>query len=200
MMSPIISRLLWPSYICESIKTGKAVGPDFIPNEVLKQEGLRRLLLNFTNMCFINNVLPSIWRKAKISPIPKSSTKDTCVPLNYRGISLLSCIKLYSTLLNIRLTDHCEQNGYIVDEQNSFRSKRSCQDHVYVLSTVIRHRKALVQSTFCAFIDFKKAFDWVHRDLILYELAVLFDNHDLHFNTLSNIYSSSNSQLRINNH
>ena len=187
--------------ICESIKTGKAVGPDMIPNEVLKQDGLRNLLLEFLNMCYINNVLPSIWRKAIISPIPKSSTKDPCVPLNYRGISLLSCIyKLYSSLLNLRLTDHCEKNGYMVDEQNGFRSKRSCQDHIYVLSTVIRNRKAKGENTFCAYIDFRKAFDWVHRDLLLYKLAVSFDIHGRLFNTLSNIYSSSNSQLRVNSH
>ena len=187
--------------VCERIKTGKAVGPDFIPNEVLKQDGLRTLLLNFINMCFMNNVLPSTWRKAIISPIPKSSTKDPCVPLNYRGISLLSCIyKLYSSLINMRLTEHCEKNGYMVDEQNGFRSKRSCQDHIYVLATVIRNRKSCGESTFCAFIDFKKAFDWVHRDLLLYKLAISFDIHGRLFNTLSNIYSSSNSQLRVNNY
>ena len=186
---------------CDHMKSGKAVGPDMIPNEVLKQDGLRRLLLEFVNMCFINNVIPSVWRKAIIAPIPKSSSKDPCVPLNYRGISLLSCIyKLYSSLLNMRLTDHCERNGYIVDEQNGFRSKRSCQDHIYVLSTVIRNRKACGESTFCAFIDFRKAFDWVHRDLLLYKLHTKFDIHGRLFNTLSNIYSSSNSQLRVNNY
>ena len=112
------------------------------------------MAVSFTtrNMCFINNFIPSVWRKAIIAPIPKSSTKDPCVPLNYRGISLLSCVyKMYSSLLNIRITAHCEDNGYIVDEQNGFRSKRSCQDHIYVLSTVIRNRKSKGLSTYCAY-------------------------------------------------
>ena len=154
--------------VCDRLKIGKFVGPDMIPNEVLKHDGLRNLLLEFLNMCFINNKIPSIWRKAIIAPIPKSSTKDPCVPLNYRGISLLSCLyKLYSSLLNSRISVHCEDNGYIVDEQNGFRFGRSCQDHIYILSTIIRNRKISGQSTYCAFIDFRKAFDWVNRDLLL---------------------------------
>ena len=185
--------------VCHHLKIAKAIGPDMIPNEVLKHIGLRMLLLKFLNMCFINNIIPSIWRSAIIVPIPKSSTKDPCVPLNYRGISLMSCIyKVYSSLLNMRITDHCERNGYIVDEQNGFRSGRSCLDHIYILSTIIRNRKASSQSTFCAFIDFRKAFDWVNRDLLLYKLVTSFDIHGRLFNTLSTIYSSSNSQLRLN--
>ena len=187
--------------VCNLLKTAKAVGPDMIPNEVLKHVGLRSLLLEFLNSCFLNNIIPSVWRRAIIAPIPKSSTKDPCVPLNYRGISLLSCIyKLYSSLLNMRLTTHCEKNGYIVDEQNGFRSNRSCLDHIYVLSTIVRNRKASGLNTFCAYIDFRKAFDWVNRDLLLYKLATSFDIHGRLFNTLSTIYSSSNSQLRLNGH
>ena len=118
--------------ICNQLKIGKAVGPDMIPNEVLKHLGLRKLMLDFLNFCFLHNVIPSIWRKAIIAPIPKSAAKDPCVPLNYRGISLLSCIyKMYSSILNLRLTTHCERNNYIVDEQNGFRAERSCQDHKF---------------------------------------------------------------------
>ena len=185
--------------ICTRIKLGKAVGPDMIPNEVLKHVGLRELMLKFMNSCFINNVIPSVWRKAVIAPIPKSATKDPCVPLNYRGISLLSCMyKMFSSLLNLRITSHCEESGYIVDEQNGFRSGRSCQDHIYALSTVIRNRKSCGQSTYCAYIDFKKAFDWVNRDLLLYKVATSFDIHGRLFNNLASVYSISNSQLRLN--
>ena len=82
--------------ICTHIKQGKSVGPDMIPNEVLRHVGVRALLMDFINFCFIKNVIPSIWRKSIITPIPKSASKDPCVPLNYRGISLLSCMyKIY---------------------------------------------------------------------------------------------------------
>lgn len=185
--------------VCRKLKHGKSVGPDMLANEVLKHEGLRNLLLEFVNMCFVYNVIPSVWRESIISPIPKSSTKDPCVPLNYRGISLLSCIyKLYTSLLNLRITNHCEHNDLLVDEQNGFRAKRSCQDHIYALSTVIRNRRSLNLDTFCAFVDFKKAFDWVPRDLLLFKLANSFGIHGRLFNTLSTIYESSSAKIRLN--
>ena len=185
--------------ICMHLKQGKAVGPDMIPNEVLKHVGIRDLLLNFINYCFTKNVIPSIWRKSVITPIPKSASKDPCVPLNYRGISLLSCMyKVYTACLNSRLSSYCEANNYLVDEQNGFRPKRSCQDHVYALSSIIRNRKSRGHDTYCAFVDFQKAFDWVSRDLLLYKLVNTFNIHGRLFNNLSNIYSSSSAQIRLN--
>ena len=181
------------------MKLDKAVGSDVIPNEVLKSEGIRKLLLSFVNMCYFNNVIPSVWRVSIISPIPKSSSKDPCVPLNYRGISLLSCFyKMYTSLLNMRLANYCETSGYLADEQNGFRSGRSCQDHIYSLSSVIRNRKSDGNDTYCAFVDLKKAFDWVPRDLLLYKLATSFDIHGRLFNTLSTIFESSSAKLRLN--
>ena len=185
--------------ICNDLKTGKSVGPDMLPNEVLKHEGAQKLLLPFINKCFMENVIPSTWRKAIIVPIPKSATKDPYVPLNYRGISLLSCLyKLFTSLINLRLTNYCESNTYLVDEQNGFRATRSCQDHIYILSSIIRNRKSNGLGTYCAFVDFQKAFDWVNRDLLLYKLANEFNIHGRLFNILSTIYSSSNAQIRIN--
>ena len=185
--------------VCNRLKSGKSVGPDMIPNEVLKHTGIRSLLLEFTNMCFTKNIIPTIWRKSFISPIPKSSTKDPYVPLNYRGISLLSCMyKVYSSAINSRLSIYCEENGFLVDEQNGFRPDRSCQDHIYSLSSVIRNRKSRGLDTFCAFVDFQKAFDWVSRDLLLYKLVTTFNIHGRLFNTLSTIYNSSISQIKLN--
>ena len=185
--------------VCDHLKLAKVVGPDMIPNEVLKHGGIRNLLLQFLNMCFVNNVIPSIWRKAIIAPIPKSASKDPCVPLNHRGISLLSCLyKLYTSLLNLRMCNHCEKHGYLVDEQNGFRPDRSCQDHIYVLSSIIRNRKSTGENTYCAFVDFKKAFDWVSRDLLLYKLVTSFGIHGRLFNSLSTIYNSSTAQVRVN--
>ena len=181
------------------LKNGKSVGPDMLPNEVLKHDGIHDLLLPFINKCFMENIIPSSWRKAIIVPIPKSATKDPYVPLNYRGISLLSCMyKLFTSLINLRVMGHCESNNLLVDEQNGFREKRSCQDHIYTLSTIIKNRKINKMDTYCAFVDFQKAFDWVNRDLLLYKLSNDFQIHGKLFNILSTIYSSSNAHIRLN--
>ena len=74
--------------VCFKMKNGKYVGLDLLPNEVLKTEPIRFVLLKFMNTCFRLSMIPSYWQKAIIAPIPKSSTKDPYVPLDYRGIRL----------------------------------------------------------------------------------------------------------------
>jgi len=56
-----------------------------------------------------------------------------------------------------------ETNNILVDEQNGFR-------HIFVASSIIRNRLVESKSTFGLFIDFKKAFDFVNRDLLFYQL------------------------------
>ena len=133
------------------------------------------IFLNYK--CFKNNVIPSAWRKGVKSPIPKISSKDSFVQLNSRGISLLTCFyKVYTALLNNRMSCHREKHEYLVDEQNGFKPGGSCQDHVHDLLSIIRNRKAVVENTYCtrAFVDFTKAFDWVSRDLLLYRISQCF--------------------------
>jgi hypothetical protein len=156
------------------LKLNKTVGFDKIPNEVLKQHSIKRLLHKLFSFCFDNGMVPATWLRAIISPIPKGADKDPCVPLNYRGVSLLSCMhKTYSSIINNRLMGYFEDQNILVDEQNGFRAKRACVDHVYSLSTIIRNRLAEGKSTFAAFVDMQKAFDWVDRELLLYKLYAM---------------------------
>ena len=184
---------------CNSLKLRKAVGVDLIPNEVLKQPALQEIMLNFMNSCFSYHTIPSAWQKAVISPIPKSASKDPYTPLNYRGISLLSCVyKLYSRLINGRLSGRCESHDLLVDEQNGFRPDRACMDHVYVLSSIIRNRKCDNMPTFAAFIDMKKAFDWVDRDLLFYKIMKNFNITGKMYVAIVSLYSDSSACVKLN--
>ena len=143
----------------------KTHGIDGIHNEVLKNEPIIKLLQVLFQFCFDTGKVPSLWRKALIRPIPKGSAIDTRIPLNFRGISLLSVIaKCYSSTLNNRVQNFLEDNGLIVNEQ--FRRDWSCEDHVFSLNCLIQDRK----STFATFVDLQKAFDYVDRDLLQYKL------------------------------
>ena len=68
--------------VCNKSKNGKSVGPDLLPNEILKMSSLHPILLKFMNMCFQLSMVPGSWQQAIIAPIPKSFTKDPHVPLN----------------------------------------------------------------------------------------------------------------------
>ena len=156
-------------------------------------------MLNFMNSCFSYHTIPSAWQKAVISPIPKSASKDPYTPLNYRGISLLSCVyKLYSRLINGRLSGRCESHDLLVDEQNGFRPDRACMDHVYVLSSIIRNRKCDNMPTFAAFIDMKKAFDWVDRDLLFYKIMKNFNITGKMYDAIVSLYSDSSACVKLN--
>ena len=43
------------------------------------------------NVCFNRSIVPSIWNKCIINPIPKSSATDPRDPLSYRGIATGYC-------------------------------------------------------------------------------------------------------------
>ena len=82
------------------------------------------------------------------------------MPTEYRGISLLSHIgKIYSQILNNRVVSYCEEIDLFCDEQNGFRQSRSCEDHIFSLTTIIRNRLKFKRDTYVAFIDMQKAFD-----------------------------------------
>ena len=148
-------------------KLGKSVGIDLIPNEVLKNRHIIETLQTLFQLCFDTGKLPSLWLQSIIKPIPKSKDNDPRIPTNYRGISLISCTaKFFTGILNNRISKFLDDNRSIVEEQNGFRKKRSCTDHIYVLESIIKTRQERKQDTFVTFIDFSKAFDRVNRECV----------------------------------
>ena len=179
-------------------KNNKAPGIDGIVYDVLKNENSTHLLTKLFNLCLSSHKVPDIWVQALIYPIPKSSLNDPRIPLNYRGISLLPVIsKLYTSALNIRLNNFAEGNDLIVNEQNGFRAERSCLDHIFVLQNTLNIRNQLNSHTFCAFIDFKKAFDYVDREALLYKLRNLGIVGNF-YHTIRALYTGAKSCVQVN--
>ena len=185
--------------ILQKLKCNKAVGIDFIPNEVLKGPGIHFVLYKLFAFIFDAGIVPSTWLKAVVNPIPKGSGKDPFVPLNYRGISLLSCIsKAYTSLINERISNYCEQHNILVDEQNGFRKGRSCSDHLFTLTSIIRNRLSQKRSTFCAFIDMEKAFDFLDRNLLFYRL-LLYQIDGKIYKSIQALYGKTSACVKVNN-
>ena len=184
--------------VINKLKMHKAVGLDKIPNEVIRTHDVKLILHKYFNKCFEYCKIPSIWLRALIVPVPKGSGKDPLVPLNYRGISILSCVyKTYSSILNSRIVSYFEELRWFADEQNGFRRNRSCQDHLYVLNSIIRNRKCDNLHTFAAFVDMQKAFDWVDRNLLL--LKLLMNNIDGKiYKSIKAMYTDTVSAIQLN--
>ena len=79
--------------------------------------------------------------------------------------------KLYPNILNKRIVVYMDINSVIEEEQNGFRKDRSCEDHIYSLTSIIRNRKNEGRGTYTCFIDMAKAFDRVNRDILFIKLA-----------------------------
>lgn len=100
--------------------------------------------------------------------------------------------KLYSSVLNNRLYKWVEDNDKVVDEQNGFRKHRSTVDHLSSFTNLVDTRKRLNQSTFCAFIDLKMAYDFVDRDILWNKLKHIGINGPI-LNAFKSLYSSVSS-------
>ena len=91
--------------VIKKLQKKESVGWDNIRNEIIKNKSLTMLLRKFFQKCFDSGLVPSIWLKSVITPIPKPGMKDPYRPLNYRGISLVSYLsKVYSSILNKRIS------------------------------------------------------------------------------------------------
>ena len=152
----------------DSSKNGKAVSVDKLPNEIFKNPMSICILYDLFNFCFVNALIPNLWRKLIISPIFKGKGKDPRNPLSYRPIALIcNPCKFYANILNKRLLKYVELNELLVEEQNGFRKRRSCQDHVFVLKNIIDIKLKEKKSIFACFVDFSSAYDYINRELTL---------------------------------
>ena len=176
-------------------KRNKASGLDGIPVDVLKNDSAISFLHILFNVCFEKGVIPSDGGKGIINPIPKSSTTDPRDPLSYRSITLTSVLyKIYCSVLNKRLSKWVEANDILVEEQNGFRKGRSTVDQITSLSNLINTNRL---STYCAFIDFKEAYDYVDRDILWRRL----ENYEIGgemFIAVKSLYKSVSACVRLN--
>ena len=151
----------------KSLPNGKSCGPDLIYAEYFKHDTVIEYILKLFNRCFVTLEYPSYWSQAIIVPIFKSGNR--CDPQNYRGIALqCTLLKAFTKVLNDRLNMWIEDNNILVPEQLGFQKDHGCIEHVLSVHMLVESRKLLGKDTFLCFIDFKKAFDSVNRNLLWY--------------------------------
>lgn len=56
--------------VLDKAKENKTVGIDDLPNEVLKNSNLCNALYCLCYICFHNGIIPSVWNRSIIKPIP----------------------------------------------------------------------------------------------------------------------------------
>jgi len=114
--------------------------------------------------------LPEEW-KSIIVPIYKKGDKTDCS--NYKGISLLpTTYKILSNIQLSRLTPYAEE---IMRDHGGIQHKRSTTDYIFCICQILEKKWEYNFVVHHIFIDFKKAYDSVRRE-VLYKILFEFGN------------------------
>jgi len=98
-------------------------------------------------------------------------SEPTCLLDNYRGIAVGSAVgKVFSLVLHARLNGWAEDQGLRATGQAGFREGKCTNNHIFVLKHLIDRCQGS-DRVYACFIDFRKAYDLVRRDLLLQCLA-----------------------------
>ena len=119
-------------------------------------------------------------------------------PNNYRGITLLSSIgKLFTSIINTRLTNYLNNVGLLGEDQAGFRAGYSRSDHIFTLKCIIDIYLQSKKRVYCGFVDYKKAFDLVNRSALWSKLISSGINGKL-MNVIFNLYKNAKSGVKVN--
>ena len=156
------------------LKHNKTCGPDNIAPRLLKSAGhaLIPSLFSLYSMGASCNTVPSTWKFARVSALFKKD--DETDKQNYRPISLL-CVpgKLMETQVVSTITNHVEHHN--LRNKHQWVYKKGHFTQLLLAKMTEDWRRALDRKLIVGvvFIDFRKAFDSLPHNILLYKLQSL---------------------------
>ncbi|KAJ8397572.1 hypothetical protein AAFF_G00438480 [Aldrovandia affinis] len=178
----------------KSLKNNKAPGLNKVSAELLKhgREVIVESLTHLFNLIWHSEDVPADWRSGVIVTLPKKGNLSDCN--NWRGITLL-CIpgKVFCSVLLQRLKT--EVDNILREEQAGFRKGRSCSEQIFTLRNIIEQCLELQTTLIINYIDFKKAFDSVHRES-LWQIVQLYGVPSKYVNIFRALYRNSTCRVR----
>lgn len=175
----------------------KASGLDGLPCEFLKYGGpiLHASLTSLANRV-LHEQYPAEWAQTALSPIVKPKG-DPYLFDNHRGIAVGDAVpKLISILFHNRLSSLAEIHGWRARGQAGFRPRRGTMDNVFNLHAMIEKAKFDKQSLYVAFIDFRKAYDLVDREVLWKCLSCLGVHGDM-LRSIKEMYKDVRMKVRL---
>ena len=118
-------------------------------------------ILHHANSVLLHSQKPEQWSTNHLKPLPKSG--DLSDEGNYRGITLSAiAAKITNKLILNRIQPVLDPK--LRPNNNGFRPKRGPPSHILALRRLIEGVKSHKLKAIITFVDFKKAFDSVHRE------------------------------------
>ena len=168
---------------CEEIKQQlmrsprKAPGSSQIGRDSLIHlpDNLIKALTDLYNASLASGYFPSSFKTALVALIPKPQ-KDLTDPKNYRPISLLETLgKTFERIMNTRLRRYLDDNDLLSNKQFGFRSHRSTQDALNIMTNYINNNNDRRLKTVLVTKDVERAFDTVWHAGLKYKLCTKFN-------------------------
>jgi hypothetical protein len=181
------------------LSNGRSAGPDGVINEILIHGyyAFEQYLLNLFNKILESGYFPNSWSEGYIVPVHKKGSMDDVN--NFRGITLLSTIgKLFTKLLNKRLSNWAEDYYVYTESQAGFRSKMGTNDNIFVLHGLVQHMINKNEALYCSFIDFSKCFDYLVHHNIWFKLTKLGIRGKI-YTVIKSMYNCIKSRIKLEN-
>ena len=189
---PFNFKLVTQSDVLLSLKKIKsnATGIDNISAKMLKMCVPYCLspLVNIINFSLEMGVVPDLWKRALITPIPKK-TNPTINDL--RPISILpASSKILEKLVKIQIVEYLEENNILPKFQSGFRQGYSCSTALLKITSDIT--KIIDQGGCCptVLIDMSKAFDSININLLPAKLKF----YNIEYNNFFKSYLTGRNQ------
>ena len=154
------------------LNENKSSGSDIFHPYVLKETAkeMSEPLAIIYQKLLDEGVCPNEWKSANVTPIHKKG--DRTDPSNYRPVSLTSQVcKVLESIIVEKVTKHLTDNDLLNDAQHGFRAGRSCLTNL--LETLEQWTEIIDEGDAIdvAYLDFRKAFDLVSHEHLIYKLS-----------------------------
>ena len=118
---------------------------------------------------FSDACVPEMWKTGLISPVYKGG--DRSIPSNYRPVTLLPLLsKVMESIVADELMEFLESNSIISAYQHGFRKGQSCLTNLLLARDDWTRAVDDKYGVDVIYLDFSKAFDSVHHELLLRKL------------------------------
>ena len=194
----------------KAMGNGKSTVSDFFSLEVYKalMGNYKETVTNYVNKLF-NGAIPDKFMTSQIISLFKKG--DPLDVDNYRGISLMNVIlKIACAVVAKRITYVVEGHHLLTPAQAGFRPNMHCTGHVSALLEMISRIQSNLKGknskwthmgkhAWVCFVDFKKAYDSVPHEALLYKLRKMGISGKV-YAFIEKLYANSTLVVNVNDH
>ena len=186
-------------YNLTEITTTKSSGMVDLSADFLVKS-IRFLLTEFThlyNTIIVKGIFPDDWKVATVTPIPKLPHPQRCGDL--RPISILPLPgRILEKIICRKMSKHLEDTNYLANQQCGFRQNRSTTQALSILLDELMRCMNDGEVAITVFFYFKKAFDTVDHNILLWKLDKAGLGPNL-CNLIKNYLTNRKQATKINN-